>query len=201
MGFTWTLSTTVCPASSGGLRNYSVLSLASNCGEEGGGSNKTHWLNISLGFNDILNNPIQMFLYIKNKIVSNVNSSAIVPENKWILVWWINLYVCVKRVYTSRWTPMLCFLLLRLMQQQCREAACLWHTGTGASLGEAHMYFRGVSLIQHEIQFETWSASRSPALIQRQIAGGKRGPGLRDQCLLLCVSRQINTGIQSKQTH
>lgn len=45
-----------------------------------------------------------------------------------------------------------------------------------ASLGEAHMHFREVPLIQHEIQLKTWSASRSPALIQRQIPAEDEEP-------------------------
>lgn len=38
----------------------------------------------------------------------------------------------------------------------------------------AHMHFRGAPLIQHEIQFKTWSASCSPALIECQISTENR---------------------------
>lgn len=43
----------------------------------------------------------------------------------------------------------------------------------------AHMHFRGVPLIQHEIQFKTWSASCSPALIEYQISTENRAGLLR----------------------
>lgn len=43
----------------------------------------------------------------------------------------------------------------------------------------AHMHFRGVPLIQHEIQFKTWSASCSPTLIECQISTENRAGLLR----------------------
>lgn len=77
---------------------------------------------------------------------------------------------------------------------------CLWSAKMSASLGEAHMHFREVPLIQHEIQFKTWSSSRSPALIQRQI------PTVNGELRLLSrahvgVSAVVNTQVPQANKH
>lgn len=69
---------------------------------------------------------------------------------------------------------------------------CLWSVKMSTSLGEAHMHFRGVPLIQHEIQFKTWSGSCSLALIQRQIP-------IDDWELWLL--RQAHVGVSTVNTH
>lgn len=66
-----------------------------------------------------------------------------------------------------------------------------------ASLGEAHMHLRGVPLIRHEIQFKTWSASLSPALIQRQIPTEHREPRLAR----VGVSAVVNTQVPQVNKH
>lgn len=69
-----------------------------------------------------------------------------------------------------------------------------------ASLGEAHMHFREVPLIQHEIQLKTWSASRSPALIPRQIAA-EDGAQRRRSTARAGGSAVVNTQVPQVNKH
>lgn len=80
------------------------------------------------------------------------------------------------------------------------NAECLWSVKMSASLGEAHMHFREVPLIRHEIQFKTWSASRSPALMQRQIPteDGEQRPLRRAR---VGVSAVANTQVPQVSKH
>lgn len=75
----------------------------------------------------------------------------------------------------------------------------LWSAKMSASLGEAHMHFREVPLIRHEIQFKTWSASRSPALIRCQITSRRWSTAAQELCV--CVHSHEQTVTSNKQTH